>query len=71
MDKEQLAKTFANLSTEQRADIMMAIVCGITWKKIPWRTIYSEKWEELPFKEELTFTSDMISVLTAVLSLIR
>ena len=55
MDKEQLAKTFANLSTEQRADIMMAIVCNITWKKLP----------------QIEFSSEMVSVITAVLYSIK
>ena len=52
MDREQLAKAFANLTTEERADLMMAIVCNITWKKMP----------------EKEFNSEMVSVLTAILS---
>ena len=53
MDKEQLAKAFANLTTEQRADLMMAIVCNITWRKI----VAND------------FTPEMVSILTAVLSI--
>lgn len=55
MDKEQLAKAFADLTTEERADLMVAIVCSITWKKMP----------------QVEFNSGMVSILTAILSLIR
>ena len=68
MDKEQVAKAFASLTRDQRADVLMAIVCNITWRKMAWKKMYTEKWEELPFKEELVFTPEMVVVIMAILT---
>lgn len=63
--KERLLNVYAQLTDEQRADVLRAIVCWITGEKIPPRKLKKDNWEA-DFIDTV-YNRDMVYIITQIL----